>query len=76
MPDSTSRQLLQFNGGGYIVLFAQFETHAFPMRGPAEPPTAFEHQVGMIVSLTKVGKDYAAQPFMMHGFKQIAGFFV
>jgi len=73
---STSHQLSQFNGGGYIILFPQFETDALPMRGPTELPAAFEHQVGVIVSLTQVGKDYAAQPIMMHGFEQIAGFFV
>jgi hypothetical protein len=75
-PDSTSHRLCQFNGGGYIMLFPQFETDAFPMRGPAEFLTAFEHQVGVIVSFTQVGKDYASQPFMMHGFEHIAGFFV
>ena len=46
------------------------------MRGLAEFAAAFEHQVGVVVGLTQVGKDYAAQPFMMHGFEQIACVFV
>ena len=51
-PDSTSHRLCQFNGGCYIMLFPQFETDVFPMRGPAELLTAFEHEVGVIVSFT------------------------
>jgi hypothetical protein len=74
--DWPSCQLSQFNGGGYIILFPQLETDALPMRVPAQLPAAFEHQVGMIVSLTQMGKDYAAQPVMMYGFEQTAGFFV
>ena len=34
------------------MLFPQFETDAFPMRGAAELSTAFEHQVGVIVGFT------------------------
>jgi hypothetical protein len=73
---STYHQLCQFNGGGYIILFPQFETDAFPTRRPAELLRAFEHKVGVIVSFTQVGKDYAAEPVMMHGFEHAAGFFV
>ncbi len=71
-----SVQLFQFNGGGGGILFSQFKTDAFPLRGVAELAAAFKHQVGVVVSLTQVRKDYAAQPFVMHGLQQIACVFV
>jgi hypothetical protein len=72
----TEARLSQFNGGGYIILFSQFETDAFPLRGPAELAAAFQHKVRVIISLTEVSEDYAAQLFMVHDFEQIAGVLV